>query len=509
MSLASTDPTQPKSRHARRRLLVVVGTPCGESEHGILRAIDESGDFELKVARVSASAETVALSLAERAFRGLDRRVFGTPRAQRAAQPAQAFEEGDLPAIVASFEPCAVVDLTGTLGKNHELPHSIPLLTLWFEGEAAGDLVGAVRRRLGVRRGTVHAQVRSRSSGASQTLFSAECFIDHRSLGRSQELVARKVPMILQASLARRECPEAPARPREAVPPMLGPARMMWRLAASILRRLLWRDQWGMLVYRDQPRQHLQKPWSALMPDANAFWADPFLTPLAEGVGVFFEELPFSSGKGRISYLPIDAAGKPGQPVVVLDKPWHLSYPFQFEWEGRRYMIPESSANETVDLYECVEFPQEWRFVKTLIDGRRLADATIVNWRGRLWMFAAHGQRGASNYDELHVFWANDLFGPWQEHAQNPVKIDAGSARPAGAMWVENERIVRPTQDCRDRYGDGVEFQEVVVLDEGRFEERPLGRLAPGGTKAGAAVHTFNELAGFTVIDAAGSARRW
>ena len=75
-------------------------------------------------------------------------------------------------------------------------------------------------------------------------------------------------------------------------------------------------------------------------------------------------------------------------------------------------------------------------------------------------------------------------------------------------MWVENERIVRPTQDCRDRYGDGIEFQEVVLLDEGRFEERPLGRLRPEGAKPGAAVHTFNEMAGFTVIDAAGSARR-
>jgi hypothetical protein len=297
-------------------------------------------------------------------------------------------------------------------------------------------------------------------------------------------------------------------KPRETAPPMLGPMTMVWRLAASIVRRVLWRDQWSMLVYRGQPRERLRKPWASLKPDSSAFWADPFLTPLADGVGVFFEELPFSSGKGRISYVSVDGAGHPGQPVVVLDKPWHLSYPFQFEWEGRRYMIPESSANETVDLYECVEFPQDWRFVKTLIDGRRLADATIVNWRGRLWMFAAHGHRGASNYDELHVFWATDLFGPWQEHARNPVKIDAGSARPAGAMWVENERIVRPTQDCRDRYGDGIEFQEVVLLDEGRFEERPLGRLTPEGAKAGAAVHTFNEMAGFTVIDAAGSARR-
>lgn len=445
------------------------------------------------------------MSPVERIYRALDRWVFG---AQPTPTATPQFEDGDLAAIAASFEPCAVVDLTGTLDGNHGLD-TIPLLTLWFEGEAANNLVQAIRRRLGVHNGTVHVRVTTQLSGATQTLFSGDCFIDHRSLARSEGLLARKVSMILQAGIARLRCTETSDRPRGAMPPMLGPLSMVWRLAASIVHRVLWREQWGMLVYRDQTRLRLQKPWASLKPDASAFWADPFLVPLADGVGVFFEELPFASGKGRISYVPVDGAGKPGQPVVVLDKPWHLSYPFQFEWMGRRYMIPESSANETVDLYECVEFPRNWRFVKTLVDGCRLADATVVSWRGRLWMFAAHGQRGASNYDELHVFWANDLQGPWQAHAQNPVKIDAGSARPAGAMWVENGRIIRPTQDCRNRYGDGIEFQEVVVLDEGRFEERPLGRLAPEGTRAGAAVHTFNEMRGFTVIDAAVSARRW
>ena len=499
----------PNSNGDVRRLLLVVATSCGDSERDILRAVEECGDFELSVATIGVPAERIALSLAERAYRALDRRVFGGQQADRLIS-APEVEASGLAAIVANLDPCAVVDLTGTLRGDLGFL-SVPLLSLWFESEPASHLVQAVRRRLGAHRGTVQVSVRTQASNAVRTLFSGACFIDHRSLARSIDLVARKVPMLLQAGFTRCGRPDQMSTSlSQAPPPMLGPLRLIWRLAVSIAQRLLWRDQWGMLVYRDQPRARLHQPWASVMPDASAFWADPFLVPHAGGAGLFFEELPFATGKGRISFVPIDGEGRPGPLVVVLDKPWHLSYPFQFESDGRRYMIPESSANETVDLYECTEFPQQWRFVQTLIGGRRLADATIVSWQGRLWMFAAHGHPGASNYDELHIYSADNLQGPWRPHVQNPVKIDAGSARPAGAMWVENGRIVRPTQDCRNRYGDGVAFQEVVALDDSRFEERPLDRLAPRGTSEGAAVHTFNEMTGFTVIDAARSAwRRW
>ena len=359
--------TSPDSNGAVRRLLLVVATTRGESERNILRAIHECGEFELSIARIKVPADPSKLSLAERAYRALDRRVFGGRRAD-ALEVASEVDASELPALVEGLSVCAVVDLTCTLHGDLGF-RSIPLFSLWFEGGAASHLVQAVRHRLGTHHGSVQVSVTTQASGAANALFSGACFIDHRSLARSIGLVARKVPMVLQAALARDGGPdERSTSLRETPPPMLGPLVLIRRLAASILHRLLWRDQWGMLVYRNQPRARLRQPWASVMPNASAFWADPFLVPHAGGVGLFFEELPFVSGKGRISFVAIDGDGRPGQPVVVLDKPWHLSYPFQFEWHGRRYMIPESSANETVDLYECTEFPQRWRFVQTALD---------------------------------------------------------------------------------------------------------------------------------------------
>ena len=80
-------------------------------------------------------------------------------------------------------------------------------------------------------------------------------------------------------------------------------------------------------------------------------------------------------------------------------------------------------------------------------------------------MLAAHGLPGASMHDELHVYWAEDLLGPWFGHALNPVRIDARNSRPAGAVFEVDGRLMRPVQDCSAVYGGALRFMEIVCLD--------------------------------------------
>ena len=164
-------------------------------------------------------------------------------------------------------------------------------------------------------------------------------------------------------------------------------------------------------------------------------------------------------------------------------------------------MIPESSSQSKVDLYKCVEFPYKWEFVTTLVAGKSLADATIIRRDGLWWMFAAHAYPGTSNYDELHIYWSNELVGPWFPHALNPVKIDAGSARPAGSLFLDGDRLIRPAQDCRAKYGNWVVFNEITRLDKVGFHERILDRLLVGDIPASVGSHTFNRLKDVIAID--------
>ena len=120
---------------------------------------------------------------------------------------------------------------------------------------------------------------------------------------------------------------------------------------------------------------------------------------------------------------------------------------------------------------------------------------------GRYWLFAAHGDSGACMYDELHVYWADRLMGPWRPHEANPVKIDARSARPAGAMWSHDGRLFRPVQDCSRIYGGAVSVQEVTALDPETFSECQAGSIQVAGKRCADAMHTFNSCDGATVVE--------
>jgi len=212
----------------------------------------------------------------------------------------------------------------------------------------------------------------------------------------------------------------------------------------------------------------------------------------------------YSTGKGHISLITMDEKGNYNQPEIVLDKPYHLSYPFVFEHEDDYYMIPESGANKTIDLYRCIEFPDKWEFQMNLMENVRAVDATVFYHNGKWWMFANLIENdGASLWDELFLFYSDDLFNTdWQPHPLNPIVSDCKFARPAGKIFVENGRIYRPSQNCSTRYGYGFNLHEITSLDENHYAEDLVTRVEPNWDKHIIGTHTFNRVNSLHIIDA-------
>ena len=325
-------PEGPRAAEAAACRIVVVVTGKGVGyERDVVGAMQACPRLESNVIGIGSASDMLRLSMGERIYRSLDRLFFGRRRKARPENDL-VVEAIDLAAAVSAFDPCAIVDLTGTLSGPIG-PQRTPMLTLEFEGQPARFISEAVRRRLGTPQGTARVSAHGQTIGTRRQVFAGECFIDHRSLVRSIDLIVCKVPTIVQAALARMSCPPMNCSTTDRVlPPPRGVLALTGNLASSIFRRLLWRDQWQILVFRDQTRNGLKQPWITLKPDPRALWADPFLVVRDECVCVFFEELSFATGKGRISLIEIDWTGRYGAPVAVLERPWHLSYPFVFEW---------------------------------------------------------------------------------------------------------------------------------------------------------------------------------
>lgn len=282
----------------------------------------------------------------------------------------------------------------------------------------------------------------------------------------------------------------------------------------SLVRRLLRKldktiagwffiDQWVILTAHDLSYKGLR--WDALhplVPPKDRYWGDPFVLRRDDCYFVFIEEKLYSSGLGRIACLKLDQSGALLSQQVVLERPYHLSYPFVFEHGGELYMLPETAANRTLELYHCTRFPDRWELARTLMSDIYAVDATLLEHEGKFWLFANVKIPGGSSLDALYLYYSTDLLrGEWHAHPANPVVKDIRWARPAGRIIQDGSRLIRPGQDSSRRYGYALQFRRITALDTSRYAEESETGFTPRGSRY-LATHTFNSDGGLTVVDA-------
>jgi len=261
--------------------------------------------------------------------------------------------------------------------------------------------------------------------------------------------------------------------------------------------------QWFLSVRRRTSGRGFDDPsgYRIVLPPEGRFYADPILFKRDGRTFLFFENYSYAEGRASISCAQLNSDGSLGDVFEVLRCPYHLSYPFVFEHEGEVYMIPESKQNRTVELYRAEEFPRRWKLEAVLMKDVFAVDSTIHVQDGRFWMFAGVSNGLYSNSDELGIFYADRLTGPWTAHRNNPVVSDVRRARPAGALFYWQGRLIRPSQDCGRTYGYALNFSELVKLNEEEYEERQIGRIGPEWAKGNLGTHTYSVSEDFEVID--------
>jgi hypothetical protein len=215
-----------------------------------------------------------------------------------------------------------------------------------------------------------------------------------------------------------------------------------------------------------------------------SFVADPFMLK-RDGVWfMFFEIMNWQLGRGQIGLAESVNGTDWAYQSVVLAEPFHLSYPYVFEWNGRCYMIPESHTAKSVRLYEAISFPTKWSYVTTLLEGPYFADPSAVRYQDTWWLFVDTSSGKKNN--RLSLYYADDLAGPWIEHPRSPiVRGDPRIARPGGRVIVFDNRLIRYAQNCSPRYGSEVLAFEVTELMRTRYQER---QIATGPVLAGSGV---------------------
>jgi hypothetical protein len=271
-----------------------------------------------------------------------------------------------------------------------------------------------------------------------------------------------------------------------------------------LLKTLFLKERWFLAIrprsgnplgYRNTTGYHL------LRPPRDRFYADPFLLKHNNVNYLFFEDYRYVKAKGVISCMALNEAGWPTSEIVALERPYHLSFPFVFSWANEIWLVPETSSNRTVELYRAKRFPEQWELETVLMSAIHASDTTLLFHADKWWLFTEVENAKEYRYNNLSLFYADSLFGHWTPHLLNPVVADVSRSRPAGRIFEDYGALIRPSQDCTSHYGRAIQFNQIEILDENRYQERTVGTITPDWTANCLGTHTYGCNEDFEVLD--------
>ena len=234
-----------------------------------------------------------------------------------------------------------------------------------------------------------------------------------------------------------------------------------------------------------------------VVPAPQGTWiADPMLFEKDGQHYLFVELFDEKKDKAGIGYYQF-VNGKPQFRKQIIEEPYHLSYPCVFTWEGTCYMIPESAAGNTLDLYRAVHFPDEWVLDSNLIRGEKYVDTTVTEQEGEIY---ALGYHKTGNKWGLTVFRLDMRQKALIRCTEEIFTENVG--RPAG--YILQKEMLRPAQDCSRLYGESVIWYKIDRMSEDGYEEHPVSKMrvedlpVPGKADR---VHTYSRDSKYEAVD--------
>ncbi len=283
-------------------------------------------------------------------------------------------------------------------------------------------------------------------------------------------------------------------------------AKYLYKFTKRLIMKRFFDEEWFVMFNLDPKTSKSMHHYKRITSPLGILWADPFVVEKEDGYYLFVEEMSYKENVGHLAVLELDKAGNITKNTTILDTGSHLSYPNIFQEDGEWWMIPESGASRKISLYKATNFPYEWKLEMHLMENVKSADTTLHYHDNKWWMFTNIDEdEGSLLYNELFLFSADDFrTTEWKAHPQNPIVSDVKSSRPAGKIFVENGKMIRPSQNSSHRYGYGLSFNEIMTLTQEEYKEKEISSILPHWNKKIGGTHTYNCAGKLTVIDAWG-----
>lgn len=264
----------------------------------------------------------------------------------------------------------------------------------------------------------------------------------------------------------------------------------------NILQKLLIGGAWYVGIKNISEKQHSY--YNNIVVPKGQWIADPFIFEENGRHFLFCEQYFEKQNKAAISCFEI-INGEAVNGKLVISEPYHLSYPCIFKYRDKYYLIPESSSNKTIDLYEALEFPYKWEHRKTLLSGLKYVDSTVCCVGEKYYLFSYH----KSTKDWKLVIFSMDMTNlSLTKILEKSYALNEG--RPAGFLFRENGKLLRPAQDCRKKYGEKIILYQVDRFSDTEYQEHKIDEISIKSNEFPpfvSRIHTINRDSKYEVID--------
>ena len=253
------------------------------------------------------------------------------------------------------------------------------------------------------------------------------------------------------------------------------------------------------------------------LPSPNGrYYADPFIFKKDDINYLFFEDTDYK--KGVISYCTISKDLELSSPEVILDRPYHLSFPCIFQDGEDIYMLPETGTQGTIELYKASNFPYNWEPYKIIANGVQTADPVIYKHKGTWYLICTANagmdlpknekkidQKIVSFNNGVIILYSDNISGDWDVHPLcKDFPLFIPDSRLAGNIFEYEGKLIKPIQKRNPLtcgYGYGVGFKEIEI-SKTEYSEKYIDKdILPYWSKNLIGTHTFNFNEDFIVID--------
>ena len=232
-------------------------------------------------------------------------------------------------------------------------------------------------------------------------------------------------------------------------------------------------------------------------PRKNCYFADPFIIKTTKDTYIFFEWYSYSKGRADLAVALKSEDFKIYHKLTNFKE--HRSYPHVFNNNGIIYCLPEANETNQVTLYRFNEKTLTLEEDSVLLNGFPIVDATLYRHNNKWFMFLVNQKQ---SHTHLEIYHSDNLKGPYISHENNPVMIDCSKARPAGKIFKYRDKLIRPSQNCTEHYGQSIILEEIKELTDKQFSTSPLCVIEPiKHSDYNKGIHTINSDDNITVFD--------